>query len=96
MGTGRWGAVSPRRGSLLGPRQTDFGRLDIAAIKDALSGLEGHVDHRPVSVQFDEPAAVHGPQEARARGIIDGPPGRRATRWANLLRAIFALMDDIG
>src|SRR5262249_33925137 len=62
--------------SLLRPRQTDFGALDIAAIKDALSGLEGHVDHRPVSVQPDEPAAVHRPQESGAGGIIKGPPGR--------------------
>src|SRR5262249_19718280 len=73
MGTCRWGVVSPRRGSLLGPRQTDFGVLDLAAIKVALSGLEGHVNHRPVSVQLDEPAAVHRPQETRAGGIIEGP-----------------------
>src|SRR5215467_9664042 len=66
MGTCRWGVVLPRLGSLLGPRQTDFGALDIAAIKDALSGLVGHVDHRPVSVQPDEPAAVYGPEEAGA------------------------------
>src|SRR5262249_42226851 len=43
---------------------------------DALSGLEGHVDHRPVSVQLDEPAAVYGPEEASAGGIVEGPPGR--------------------
>jgi hypothetical protein len=72
------GRVSPGRSSLLGPRQTDFGALDIAAIKDALSGLEGHVNHGPVSVQFDEPAAVHRPQESGAGGIIKGPPGRTA------------------
>src|SRR5262249_49776487 len=62
--------------SLLRPRQTDFGALDVVAIKDALSGLEGHVDHRPVSVQLDEPAAVYGPQESRTGGIIEGPPRR--------------------
>ena len=59
--------------SLLRPRQTDFGGLDIAARKDALPGLEGHVDHRPVSVQTDEPAAVHRPQESGGAGIVEGP-----------------------
>src|SRR5262249_19901771 len=39
---------------------------------------EGHVDHRPVSVQPDEPAAVHRPQESGAGGIIEGPPRRTA------------------
>ena len=58
--------------------------LDIAAIKDALSGLEGHVNHRPVSVEPDEPAAVHCPQEARAGGIIKGPP-RRNNRTSRIV-----------
>src|SRR5262249_58335015 len=40
---------------------------------------EGHVDHRPVSVQPDEPAAVHRPQESGAGGIIEGGPERFIT-----------------
>jgi hypothetical protein len=52
----REGEIEKRR--LAGQVPRYFGALDIAAIKDALSGLEGHLDHRPVSVQLDEPAAV--------------------------------------
>ena len=39
--------------SLLRPSQTDFGALDIAAMKDALSGLERHVDPgAPMSIRI--------------------------------------------
>jgi hypothetical protein len=32
------------------PRQTDFAWIHIAAIKDALSGVNGDIDHCPISV----------------------------------------------
>jgi hypothetical protein len=38
--------------------------------------MQWDVDHCPVSVQLDEPAAVDGPQEAGAAGIVEGPFGR--------------------
>jgi hypothetical protein len=44
-----------------GPGQTDFGRIDISTVKDALGSMQWDVDDCPVSMQLDEPAAVDGP-----------------------------------
>jgi Bacterial conjugation TrbI-like protein len=63
-----WGmlfkALSPcgrPRARLLGPGQSDFGRIYIPSGKDALGSMHWNVDHCPVAMQFDEPAAVDGP-----------------------------------
>jgi hypothetical protein len=40
------------------PRQTDFAGLHITPVKDALSCVDGHVNHCPVAVYLDRPAAV--------------------------------------
>src|ERR1700730_6413968 len=45
------------RANLLGPRQSDFGRIDVSTVKGAL----GNVDHCPIAMQLKKPAAVDGP-----------------------------------
>jgi hypothetical protein len=57
-------ALSPcgrPRARLLGPGQSDSGRIDISTVKDALGSMQWDVDDCPVSMQLDEPAAVDGP-----------------------------------
>jgi hypothetical protein len=75
------------RASLLGPRQSDFGRIDISTGKGALGSMQWNVDHCPVAMQLKKPAAVDGPYEAGATEIVEGPLGRtvrRARRLSNV------------
>ena len=62
--------------SLPGPGQSDFGRIDISTVKDALGSMHWNVDHCPVAMQLKKPAAVDGPYEAGATEIVEGPLGR--------------------
>jgi len=66
--------------SLLRPRQTDFGALDIAAIKDALSGLERHVNHRPVSVEPEIPPLFKADAVAFEPEVSWCPEQRKSAR----------------
>jgi hypothetical protein len=59
-----------------GPGQSDFGRIDISTVKDALGSMHWNVDHCPVAMQLKKPAAVDGPYEAGATEIVEGPLGR--------------------
>src|SRR6478752_8411106 len=59
-----------------GPGQTDFGRIDISTVKDALGSMHWNVDHCPVAMQLKKPAAVDVPYEAGATEIVEGPLGR--------------------
>src|ERR1700730_5672978 len=61
---------------LLGPGQSDFGRIDISTVKDALGSMHWDVDDCPVSMHLDEPAAVDGPYQTGAAGIVERPLGR--------------------
>ena len=56
-----------------GPGQTDFGRIDISTVKDALGSMHWNVDHCPVAMQLKKPAAVDGPYEAGATEIVERP-----------------------
>jgi hypothetical protein len=65
-GFARARALSPKccelpRASLPGPGQSGFGRIDISAVKGALRSMHWNVDHCPVAMQFQKPAAVDGP-----------------------------------
>jgi hypothetical protein len=44
--------------SLLGPGQSDFGRIDISTGKGALGSMHWNVDHCPVAMQLKKPATV--------------------------------------
>src|SRR6476660_9768146 len=57
--------------SLPGPGQSDFGRIDISTVKDALGSMHWNVDHCPVAMQLKKPAAVDGPYEAGATEIVE-------------------------
>ena len=64
------------RASLPGPGQSDFGRIDISTVKDALGSMHWNVDHCPVAMQLKNPAAVDGPYEAGATEVVERPLGR--------------------
>jgi hypothetical protein len=51
----------PKRCGLPRPGQSDFGRIDISTVKDALGSVHWEIDHCPVAMQFKKPAAVDGP-----------------------------------
>jgi hypothetical protein len=83
MGAGQL-CEAPREGCglpearLLQPRQSDLRRIHIPAVKDALRSVHRQVYHCPVSVQFDEPAAVDRLQKTGAAGIVEGPLRRES------------------
>src|ERR1700746_2455940 len=60
----------------LAPRQGNLRHVDIATVEDTLGSVHWDVDNCPVAMELNEPAALEGPQEARAAGIVEGPPGR--------------------
>ena len=41
-----------------GPGQSDFGRIDISAVKDPLGSMHWNVDRCPIAMQLKKPAAV--------------------------------------
>lgn len=51
-------------GSLRRPRQGDVGRPPAPAIMDLVRSVRRTLDDGPVSTQFNELAAVDGPQES--------------------------------
>src|SRR5258708_31994950 len=67
---------SPNSSMPPGPGQSDFGRIDVSTVKDALGSMHGTVDHCPIAMQLKKPAAVDGPYEAGATEIVEGPLGR--------------------
>jgi hypothetical protein len=46
---------------LLGPGQSDFGRIYVPSGKDALGSMHWNVDHCPIAMQLKKPAAVDCP-----------------------------------
>jgi hypothetical protein len=52
--------LPPKRGGL-GPGQSDFGRIDISTVIDALGSMQWDVDDCPVSMELKQSAAVDGP-----------------------------------
>jgi hypothetical protein len=49
------------RANLLGPGQSDFGRIDVSTVKGALGSMHWNVDPCPIAMQLKKPAAVDGP-----------------------------------
>jgi hypothetical protein len=64
------------RASLQEPGQSDLRRIHIPAGKNALPCVERDVDHCPITMQLEKPAAVDGPQEAGVAGMVERPFGR--------------------
>jgi len=44
------------------PGQRDFLLIHLPPVADALRSVDRTVDHGPIPVQFDDPAAIHMPE----------------------------------